>query len=106
MSSLGSAEPNGRSRLWPSPAPKPSLETVKFCTRNNWFTGASPGWSTTVGPLSSAELIAGRQVHGNCLAVSHTVHPGRGRFVPGRALGDPPAEPAEPPGDVHKVDPP
>ena len=33
--SLGSAWPKGRSMLWCSPAPKPSAETVKFCTRSN-----------------------------------------------------------------------
>src|SRR3546814_11230903 len=35
MSSAGLAWPNGRSRLWPSPEPKPSCDTTKFCTFNS-----------------------------------------------------------------------
>jgi hypothetical protein len=37
----GSASPNGRSRLWFSPAPKPSRETLKFWTLSSWATRSS-----------------------------------------------------------------
>src|SRR3954447_16175723 len=37
----GSACPKGRSRVWFSPAPKPSRETLKFWTLSNWATRSS-----------------------------------------------------------------
>ena len=37
MSSIGLADPNGVSRLCPSPAPKPSLDTAKLWTLSSWF---------------------------------------------------------------------
>lgn len=44
----GSACPNGRSRLWPSPAPNPSLDTVKFCTRSSCATCVLLLWLLTL----------------------------------------------------------
>lgn len=40
--SVGFAWPKGRSRLWPSPVPNPSLDTTKFCTLSNCDIGSCP----------------------------------------------------------------
>ena len=40
--SAASASPNGWSRLWPSPAPNPSRETLKHCTRSSCDIPPSP----------------------------------------------------------------
>ena len=37
-----SAWPKGRSRLWPSPAPNPSVDSMKFCTRTSCDMGGNP----------------------------------------------------------------
>ena len=42
ISAAGSAWPNGRSRLWCSPAPKPSRDTAKFWTFSSWVIRATP----------------------------------------------------------------
>ena len=39
-STVGSAWPKGRSMLWPSPVPYPSVESMKFCTRRSCSAGA------------------------------------------------------------------
>ena len=59
----GSAWPNGRSRLCPSPAPYPSLDTLKLCTRTSCSTVRSScigSWSVHhVDLRQPAGLIAG-----------------------------------------------
>ena len=67
----GSTWPNGRSKVWSSPAPKPSLETLKFWTLSNWATRSS--WlSTTVVRLSGpAKFIAGANAIRYPAGVSH-----------------------------------